>query len=144
VGYVKRKYEVNEADREAVKKIKTQEISLQDRTDSLRVSHGGKKNDFSALRRTINDTQIKPLRAYLTELAKSGNQAAALQASKRPMSSGVPTPTHGAVTDANRNKRKGPPINIIVISSSPTALISMWNVKRFWKTESTSPTKRPG
>ncbi len=69
--------------------IKAQEVALQDRNDALRFAPGGKRNDFSAFRRTINDTQIKPLRAYLNELARSGNEAAARAAATRRPASGA-------------------------------------------------------
>ncbi|GHJ86564.1 hypothetical protein NliqN6_2966 [Naganishia liquefaciens] len=105
-------YVVNQADVEAVKKIHSQEISIQDRYDTLRITVGGKKNDFTALRKAIMAERVKPLR----ELFKT----------QKP---GAPIFSHG--TGDRPKKQRAAQQNIILLSSSPTALITMWNVKRF-------------
>ncbi|EGN96347.1 hypothetical protein SERLA73DRAFT_59315 [Serpula lacrymans var. lacrymans S7.3] len=95
----KRRYVADPRDIEVVKKIKHNEIELQDRNTVLR---GIKPNNFSALRTTYTDKLKK-----LKEASKSG----------MPMSTPAPSAENL--------------YPIIMISSSPTALITMYNVKRF-------------
>ncbi|KAF7972268.1 hypothetical protein HWV62_18596 [Athelia sp. TMB] len=94
----KRRYVVDTADAEAVKKIKANEVELRDRNTVLR---GVKANNFSAIR-GIYTEKLKKLREG------------------KPGATGAPqTPLAGNMYP------------IIMISSSPTALITMHNVKRF-------------
>ncbi|OAX39460.1 RNA polymerase II-associated protein [Rhizopogon vinicolor AM-OR11-026] len=97
----KRRYVPDQQDVEVVKRIKQNEVELQDRNTVLR---GTKPNNFSALRATYSE-KLKKLKE-----SKPG---------------AGPVPASSA----------GPPMQnqypIIMISSSPTALITMHNVKRF-------------
>lgn len=131
-GYIKRKYEVNEIDKEAVKKIKAQEIALADKYDSLRVAPGGKKTDFTALRRAIMDERVKPLRDQVRAAASSSRSGANKENTMGRSKSSASASTSSTTTDINRaKKQRSTQQNIILLSSSPTSLVSMWNVKRF-------------
>ncbi|KAJ9115766.1 hypothetical protein QFC24_006874 [Naganishia onofrii] len=119
-GSGKRKaYAVNAQDVEAVKKIRAQEISIQDRYDTLRITVGGKKSDFTTLRRAIMDERIKPLRELL-KAQKTGGPGA-----------GAGILSSGLQSGDRPKKQRAAQQNILLLSSSPTALITMWNVKRF-------------
>ncbi|TFK65330.1 RNA polymerase II-associated protein [Pluteus cervinus] len=101
-------YVPNAADVEAVKKIKLNEIELVDRNTVLR---GIKPNNFSALRQVFSDKLKKA-----KETSKSG----------APPPSTAPTPDPKMLV---RKQRHNYPI--IIISSSPTALVTMHNVRLF-------------
>ncbi|KAF9443369.1 CDC73-domain-containing protein [Macrolepiota fuliginosa MF-IS2] len=102
----KRRYVPDSHDIDVVKKIKQSEVELRDRSSVLR---GNKPNNFSAVRTAYAD-KLKKLR----------------EASR----SGVPQTT--ATPDAKLQAKKARNFQpIIIISSSPTALITMHNVKRF-------------
>ncbi|OWT39442.1 parafibromin [Cryptococcus neoformans Bt1] len=109
----KRKYEVDVIDREFCRKLRSEEIELRDRNSVLRSSAGGKANNFEAFQRNIMHEKIKALR---TSFEKGGKQPAAAAVSQ---------------SDLNRAKKARSTNPIIVISSSPTSLITMWNVKKF-------------
>ncbi|KAL9714639.1 accessory factor associated with RNA polymerase II [Leucoagaricus gongylophorus] len=102
----KRRYVPDTHDIDIVKKIQLTEIELRDRNTVLR---GSKPNNFSAVRASYAD-KLKKLR----------------EASR----SGVPQPT--TTPDPKLQAKKARNFQpIIIISSSPTALITMYNVKRF-------------
>lgn len=177
-------YIVDQADVEAVKKvrsigsspcgtadthfrlsqIRTQEISIQDRYDTLRITVGGKKNasppppppsaqitcslctyadpvdlqDFTALRKAIMAERVKPLRELL-KTQKPGAPIFSHGASSGtslslfvlpPRIARADSVAGGRVADRPKKQRAAQQ-NIILLSSSPTALITMWNVKRF-------------
>lgn len=105
---LKRRYVADAADVEVVKKIKQNEIELQDRTTVLR---GVKPNNFAAVKNTYAD-KLKKLR----DAGKSG------------AAQGATSLTPDPKLQARKPKNQYP---IIMISSSPTALITMHNVKRF-------------
>ncbi|KAI0927820.1 hypothetical protein AcW1_005240 [Taiwanofungus camphoratus] len=105
---LKRRYVADAADVEVVKKIKHNEIELRDRNTVLR---GIKPNNFAAVR-----TQYTEKLKKLKEASKSGAAAIA------------PPMTPDPKLQARKSKSQYP---IIMISSSPTALITMHNVKRF-------------
>ncbi|KGB77916.3 parafibromin [Cryptococcus deuterogattii R265] len=109
----KRKYEVDVVDREFCRKLRSEEIELRDRNSVLRSSAGGKANNFEAFQRNVMHEKIKTLR---TSFEKGGKQPAAAATSQ---------------SDLNRAKKARSTNPIIVISSSPTSLITMWNVKKF-------------
>ncbi|KAI0062129.1 RNA polymerase II accessory factor [Artomyces pyxidatus] len=109
VGATKRRYVPDAADVEAVKKIKQGEVELRDRTTVLR---GVKPNNFSSIR-AVYTAKLKALR----DAKKPGAAAAA-------STSTAPDPK----LLARKQKNMYP---IIMISSSPTALITMHNVRRF-------------
>ncbi|KAH6919192.1 RNA polymerase II accessory factor [Coprinopsis sp. MPI-PUGE-AT-0042] len=100
----KRRYVPDSADLEVVKRIKESEVELKDRTTALR---GIKANNFSNVRTAFAE-KIKKQK----EASRSGSTA-----------SSSTTP------DSKSRRRNNYPI--IMISSSPTALITMYNVKRF-------------
>ncbi|EIN07888.1 RNA polymerase II-associated protein [Punctularia strigosozonata HHB-11173 SS5] len=100
----KRRYVADAQDVEIVKKIRANEIELRDRTTVLR---GIKPNNFSALKLLYSE-KLKKLKD-----PKGGSASAA-----------TPDPKHLARKAKNMNP-------IIIISSSPTALVTMYNVKRF-------------
>ncbi|EAU82000.1 RNA polymerase II accessory factor [Coprinopsis cinerea okayama7 len=100
----KRRYVPDAADMEVVKKIKEGEIELQDRTTVLR---GTKPNNYSSVRTSIIERLKK------------------MKESSRP---GAPAQPTAPLADSKSRKRNYP---IIIISSSPTSLITMYNVKRF-------------
>ncbi|KAI0810833.1 RNA polymerase II accessory factor [Irpex lacteus] len=102
----KRRYVPDTADAEAVKKIKLSEIELRDRTTVL---HGIKANNFTNVKNMFQE-KLKKL--------KDGGKAAAQTAS-----------TPDSALQAKKSRSQTYPI--IVISSSPTSLITMHNVKRF-------------
>ncbi|KAJ3531519.1 hypothetical protein NMY22_g8117 [Coprinellus aureogranulatus] len=104
---VKRRYVPDASDLEVVKRIKENEIELADRITVLR---GTKPNNFSSVQATWHE-RVKKLKA-------SGSAAAAP----------TPAPTTDSKSLSRRSKNSFP---IIIISSSPTALITMHNVKRF-------------
>ncbi|CAD6568176.1 MAG: accessory factor associated with RNA polymerase II [Tremellales sp. Tagirdzhanova-0007] len=111
----KRKYEVDVADREFCRKLRAEEVELQDRNSVLRTSGGGKVNNFQPF---LQNVMIEKIRALRKSLETSGNRAA-------------PAPTQASL-DPSRGARKAKSSNpIIMISSSPTSLITMWNVKKF-------------
>ncbi|OBZ75960.1 Cell division control protein 73 [Grifola frondosa] len=104
---LKRRYVADSADVEIVKKIKQNEIELRDRNTVLR---GIKSNNFTAVRVAYADKLKK-----LKEISKGGAAAAAAAA---------PDPK----LQARKARHQYP---IIIISSSPTSLVTMHNVKRF-------------
>ncbi|KAM6500993.1 RNA polymerase II-associated protein [Amanita muscaria] len=104
----KRRYITDSQDAEVVKRIKQSEVELRDRNSVLR---GIKPNNFTAVR-TASTEKLKKLK----EAGKTGAV------------SSPATPT----ADPKLQPRKARHIDpIIIISSSPTALINMHNVKRF-------------
>ncbi|KAF9528251.1 RNA pol II accessory factor, Cdc73 family-domain-containing protein [Crepidotus variabilis] len=104
----KRRYIADAHDLEVVKKIRLNEVELKDRNAVLR---GTKPNNFSAVRTAYNDKLKK-----LKESSRSGT---------------APTATAPAADPKMlaRKARHNQPI--IIISSSPTSLITMHNVKKF-------------
>ncbi|EIW85820.1 RNA polymerase II-associated protein [Coniophora puteana RWD-64-598 SS2] len=102
----KRPYVADTADLEVVKRIRANEVELRDRNTVLR---GVKSNNFSALHLMYSD-KIKKL--------KEG----------KPATSATPSASAGNAMQPRKAKHTYP---IIVISSSPTSLITMHNVKRF-------------
>ncbi|KII89442.1 hypothetical protein PLICRDRAFT_109795 [Plicaturopsis crispa FD-325 SS-3] len=103
----KRRYIADAADVEVVKKIKANEIELRDRTTVL---HGVKPNNFSSIR-SVYTEKLKRIR----EVSKPG-------------AAQVAAPVLDPKMQARKARNMYP---IIMISSSPTALITMHNVKRF-------------
>ncbi|THV07383.1 CDC73-domain-containing protein [Dendrothele bispora CBS 962.96] len=115
----KRRYVPDTADTEVVKKIKQQEVELRDRNTVLR---GVKHNNFSSVSQVYAEK--------LKKLRESSRPGAAVP---------VPaTPTPDPKMQARKARNMYP---IIMISSSPTALITMHNVKRFLQ-ESTFETSQ--
>ncbi|ORX33232.1 RNA pol II accessory factor, Cdc73 family-domain-containing protein [Kockovaella imperatae] len=111
----KRKYEVNRADLEFCKKLRSEVVELRDRNSVLRASQGGKVHSFESFVKGVMAEKIRALRKSME--APSGRGVA---------------PQSQASTDPSRGPRKAKQSNpIIMISSSPTALITMWNVRRF-------------
>ncbi|KAJ8080869.1 accessory factor associated with RNA polymerase II [Marasmius tenuissimus] len=104
----KRKYVADPHDAEIVKKIKLQEVELRDKDSVLR---GNKTNNFSSVRQAFAD-KLKKMR----DASRTGAAPAA------------PTSVQDPKMQARKAKQSYP---IIMISSSPTALITMHNVKRF-------------
>ncbi|OJA11911.1 hypothetical protein AZE42_06132 [Rhizopogon vesiculosus] len=102
----KRRYVPDQQDVEVVKRIKQNEVELQDRNTVLR---GTKPNNFSALRATYSE-KLKKLKE------------------SKPGAVSVPASSVGPPMQLRKAKNQYP---IIMISSSPTALITMHNVKRF-------------
>ncbi|KAJ3998499.1 RNA polymerase II accessory factor cdc73 family protein [Lentinula boryana] len=106
----KRKYVPDTADIDSVKKIRTQEIELRDRNSVLR---GIKTNNFSSVR---------------TQFAEK------LKKIKESVGKTVATPSSNVMQGMDSKmlaQKKRPTWPIIMISSSPTALITMYNVKKF-------------
>ncbi|TFK25744.1 RNA polymerase II accessory factor [Coprinopsis marcescibilis] len=103
----KRRYVPDNADIEVVKKIKANEVELKDRKTVLR---GIKPNNFSSVRTVIAE-KVKKVK----ESSRAGSSS----------HSSTPGPSD------NKSLRKRNNYPIIIISSSPTALITMYNVKRF-------------
>ncbi|KAK1923701.1 RNA pol II accessory factor, Cdc73 family-domain-containing protein [Papiliotrema laurentii] len=111
---VKRKYEVDVKDREFCKKLRAEEVELRDRNSVMRTCGSGKVNNFEAFVKGIMADRIK---AFRKSLESSGGRAPQSQSQN---------------TDPSRGAKKARSTNpIIMISSSPTALITMWNVKKF-------------
>lgn len=102
----KRRYVPDSHDLEVVKRIRINEVELRDRNTVLR---GIKPNNFSAL-----------LASYSEKLKKSRET--------KPGTAPVPSPSAGPPMQVRKARNMFP---IIMISSSPTALITMYNVKRF-------------
>ncbi|KAG8217065.1 RNA pol II accessory factor, Cdc73 family-domain-containing protein [Butyriboletus roseoflavus] len=102
----KRRYVADAQDMEVVKRIKHNEVELRDRNTVLR---GTKPNNFSALHASFTE-RLKKLRDV------------------KPGSAPASVPSAGPPMQARKAKNMFP---IIMISSSPTALITMYNVKRF-------------
>ncbi|KAF8589689.1 CDC73-domain-containing protein [Ramaria rubella] len=104
----KRRYAPDTTDIDAVKKLKREEVELRDRTTVLR---GIKPNNFSAIRNVVGDRLKK-----MKEMSKSG---------------AVPAPAVAKPDPKMVAKKARNNFPIIIISSSPTSLITMHNVKRF-------------
>lgn len=105
---VKRRYVADPQDVEVVKKIKASEIELRDRNTVLR---GIKPNNFASVRDMFAEK--------LKKLKESGKP-------------GAPATAAAPAVDPKLQARKARNMYpIIMISSSPTALITMHNVKRF-------------
>ncbi|KAH9961006.1 RNA polymerase II-associated protein [Russula dissimulans] len=104
----KRRYVPDTADVEVVKKIRQGEVELRDHNTVLR---GIKNNNFSSVR----NTYVAKLK-NLKEAKKSGTTA--------PIATQLSDPK----AQARKQKNMYP---IIMISSSPTSLITMYNVRRF-------------
>ncbi|KAI0713730.1 RNA pol II accessory factor, Cdc73 family-domain-containing protein [Earliella scabrosa] len=105
---LKRRYVADTADIEVVKKIKQNEIELQDRNTVLR---GIKPNNFTSLKDSFAEKLKK-----LKEGGRSGMSTSAL------------TPVPDPKMQPRKVRNQYP---IIMISSSPTSLITMHNVRRF-------------
>ncbi|KAJ7069631.1 RNA polymerase II-associated protein [Mycena amicta] len=112
----KRRYIPDPRDMEAVKKIKQHEVELRDRNSVLR---GTKPNNFSNIR-TVYAEKLKKMK----EASRSGSSSAAS------------APEARSVVKKPRNN-----FPIIIISSSPTALITMHNVKRFLQESTFEPSQ---
>ncbi|WVR08183.1 hypothetical protein IAU60_005229 [Kwoniella sp. DSM 27419] len=110
---VKRKYEVDVADREFCKKLRAEEVELRDRNSVLRCLGDGKVNNFDTFLKTV---MIDKIRALRSSFDKSGNK---------------PVQPAQSQNDPMRAKKARSTNPIIVISSSPTSLLTMWNVKKF-------------
>ncbi|KAH8825042.1 RNA polymerase II-associated protein [Flagelloscypha sp. PMI_526] len=113
----KRRYVPSASDLEAVKRIKSVEVELRDRNTVLR---GIKVNNFTALRQT-----------YSAHLKKLRGEASSSSSSKPGASAPSTTSTTPEPPKSPGVGRKGRQYPIIMISSSPTALITMWNVEKF-------------
>ncbi|KAG5352489.1 hypothetical protein C0989_002123, partial [Termitomyces sp. Mn162] len=114
----KRRYVADAHDVEVVKKIRQSEVELRDRNSVLR---GTKPNNFSSIR-TVYAEKLKKMK----EASKNGNVA----------------PSVMSTTDAKMQARKARNnYPIIMISSSPTALITMHNVKRFLQESTFEPSQ---
>ncbi|KAI9069456.1 RNA polymerase II-associated protein [Trametes sanguinea] len=109
---LKRRYVADPADMEVVKKIKANEIELQDRNTVLR---GIKPNNF-------NSVKV----AFAEKLKKLKESSSSKYSSSSSWSSAPSTPD--PKLQARKAKNQYP---IIMISSSPTSLITMYNVRRF-------------
>ncbi|WWC92935.1 uncharacterized protein L201_007898 [Kwoniella dendrophila CBS 6074] len=121
---IKRKYEVDVADREFCKKLRAEEIELRDRNSVLRSSGGGKVNNFESFLKTV---MVEKIRAMRSSFDKGANKAAAQAQSQT-----------GPLTGPKKAMSNNP---IIVISSSPTSLLTMWNVKKFLEQGIFEPTE---
>ncbi|KAG9073694.1 accessory factor associated with RNA polymerase II, partial [Ceratobasidium sp. 370] len=108
----KREHPFNQADFEVCKRIKLQEIELQDRNSVLR---GIKVNNFSNVKGLIQTRQK----------------------AKEPVK-GAPAARPDAKVGAKKAKNMHP---IIVIPSSPTSLITMYNVKKFLEESTFEPSE---
>ncbi|KAF9074798.1 RNA polymerase II accessory factor cdc73 family protein [Rhodocollybia butyracea] len=119
---IKRKYIPDTTDVESVKKIRAQEIELWDRNSVLR---GTKKNvrDFSSVRTQLGEK--------LKKIKESAGKAA-----PAPSSTVMP-----GMDSKMMSQKKRPNWPIIMISSSPTALITMYNVKKFLQESTFEPTE---
>ncbi|KAF5388611.1 hypothetical protein D9757_004641 [Collybiopsis confluens] len=107
---VKRKYVPDTADMDSIKKIRVHEIELRDRNTVLR---GVKKNNFASVQTQFSEK--------LKKMKEGGGKTA-------------PAPSSSLVQGIDSKmmpQKKRPTWPIIVISSSPTALITMYNVKKF-------------
>ncbi|KAF8490011.1 RNA polymerase II accessory factor [Russula emetica] len=104
----KRRYIPDAADVEVVKKIRQSEIELRDHNTVLR---GIKNNNFSSVR----NAYVAKLKS-LKEAKRTGAAAP------------IATPLSDSKAQARKQKNMYP---IIMISSSPTSLITMYNVRRF-------------
>lgn len=102
----KRRYITDAQDAEVVKRIRTNEVELRDRNTILR---GTKLNNFSALHTRYTE-KLQKLRET------------------KPGTASTPVTPPGPMMQPRKVKNMFP---IIMISSSPTALITMYNVKRF-------------
>ncbi|KAI0373122.1 RNA polymerase II-associated protein [Pilatotrama ljubarskyi] len=108
---LKRRYVADHADIEVVKKIKANEIELQDRITVLR---GIKPNNLNSVK------------VAFAEKLKKLKEAANPKHSSSIWSSAPSTPDPKLQARKPRNQYP-----IIMISSSPTSLITMYNVRRF-------------
>ncbi|KAF9032918.1 RNA polymerase II-associated protein [Panaeolus papilionaceus] len=113
-----KRYHTDSHDLEVVKKIRLNEVELQDRNTVLR---GIKSNNFATLRTTYAEKLKK-----LKETSRAGANAAA------------PTPAIDPKIAARKARNNQP---IILISSSPTALITMHNVKKFLEDSTFEPSQ---
>ncbi|KAG8833329.1 accessory factor associated with RNA polymerase II [Serendipita sp. 399] len=107
----KKRYVPDANDLEAVKRIRQKEVELRDRNTVLR---GSKQSNFSSVRNLISE-RMKKLRE--------------VQAANAAASASVPTASRPESRSPSKKPRAVHPI--IVISSSPTALITLWNVRQF-------------
>ncbi|KAM5542048.1 hypothetical protein V8D89_004358 [Ganoderma adspersum] len=105
---LKRRYVADSSDIEVVKRIKANEVELQDRNTVLR---GIKPNNFNSLKESFAD-KLKKLR----EGGRSTTSTSSL------------TSTPDSKMQPRKARNQYP---IIIISSSPTSLITMHNVRRF-------------
>ncbi|KAI0781546.1 RNA polymerase II-associated protein [Trametes elegans] len=117
---LKRRYVADYSDMEVVKKIKANEIELQDRNTVLR---GTKPNNFNSVK------------VAFAEKLKKLKEAANAKANPPYQRWGESTPsTPGQILSVALILTPCPAGNqypIIMISSSPTSLITMYNVRRF-------------
>ncbi|KAG9010221.1 accessory factor associated with RNA polymerase II [Tulasnella sp. 427] len=113
-GGSKRSYVPDAADLEAVKRIRANEIELRDRNSILR---GVKVNNF---------TQIKEYVAQLKSAAKGGKGSAPAAASN---------------TASKPGSKKPRIFPIIMVSSSPTALLTLHNIKKFLEESQYEPSE---
>lgn len=115
VPSLKRPYVVNKEDQEAVKRIRASEVTLRTRADALHGTNPLKTADFNTFRASFA-SRLEAARRVASGKAPAHSSVAASRSS-----TGVP------VQGARRTRAQDP---IIMISSSPTALVNMYNVKR--------------
>ena len=99
-----------------------------DMYDPLRHLPPGKKADFSTLRSNIYEERIKPLRE-LVNRAKEGKPTS-MDPNHNNNNNNEKGGQGTADVPRGNKKQRSMQQNIIVLSSSPTALVTMWNVKR--------------
>nr|ASF90230.1 hypothetical protein SPAR01680 [Bartheletia paradoxa] len=109
----KRGYEVDKADQEAVKRIRLAEIEVRSHLSALR---GNKPANFSSVRGIVGD------RLHRARAAQSQNPSSAAGAG----GASLPSILAGKKVGKVRNNQP-----ILLISSSPISLVTMWNVKLF-------------
>lgn len=115
---------MNVADREFCKKLREQEVELRDRNTVLRVSASGKVN--------VSPLFASPLTGQNFEQFVKGTMNEKIRAFRKSFELGGRGQAAAPVAhDLNRPRKQKASTPIIIISSSPTSLITMWNVKKF-------------
>ncbi|TFL07808.1 RNA polymerase II-associated protein [Pterulicium gracile] len=111
----KRRYEPDKKDLDSVKRIRQNEVELRDRNSVLR---GTKTTNFSGVRVAF---------------------AAKVKKLKEAKTTATPAPSTSLTDPTLQSRKARPQYPIIIISSSPTALITMHNVKLFLQDSTFEP-----
>lgn len=126
---VKRRYKVDPKDVEYVKRVRAQyEVVLRTRNDALRGNVAGLTGGAAASRATASKvTDFESFRRAFSAKVEAARRAAGKGA---PPGSAQPAPRPGVSASGQvRKQRAQDPI--VVLSSSPTSLLNMFNIKQF-------------
>ncbi|EST08531.1 RNA polymerase II accessory factor, Cdc73 [Kalmanozyma brasiliensis GHG001] len=128
VGGVKRAYQVNARDVEYVKRVKgTYEIVLRTRNDALRGNLAGLTGGAAVSRVSSKVADFESFRRSFSAKVEAARRAAG----KAPPPGSAPSASRPGVSASGQVRKQRAQDPIVVLSSSPTSLLNMFNIKQF-------------